>query len=111
MAYDVVLKSTEMGTGDKELTQNLMLAFLHTLTEKEEKPENIVIYGLGVKLAAKNSEALPDLKELENDGVNVVSCGICVDYYELNDKLGVGGITTMPEVVDILASDNTVVHP
>ncbi|MCH4008509.1 preprotein translocase subunit TatB [Companilactobacillus sp.] len=111
MAYDVLLTSTEMGSGDKALTENLMLAFIHTLTERKEKPENLVMYGLGVKLAKKNAESLNDLKALADSGVNVLSCGICTDYYEMGDQIGVGGITTMPEVVDILASDNTLVHP
>ncbi|MFD1471574.1 sulfurtransferase-like selenium metabolism protein YedF [Companilactobacillus mishanensis] len=111
MAYNVVLKTTEMGAGEKALTQNLMNAFIHQLTEQKEKPKNIIMYAEGVNLAKKGSDALNDLIELEKDGVNVLSCGICVDYYELNKKLGVGGITTMPEVVDLMSGEDNVVYP
>lgn len=111
MAYDIVIKSTEMGTGDEALTQNLMNAFIHSLTETDKKPKNIIFYAEGVKLTAKGSEALDDLKELDKAGVNILSCGICVDYFELTEKLAVGGNTTMGEVVDILASSDNVVYP
>jgi len=50
-------------------------------------------------------------KELEKKGVKILSCGICVDYYELTDHLEVGGTTTMAEVVEILTNSNLIVEP
>lgn len=111
MAYDVLLKTTEMGTGDKALTENLMNAFIHTVAQRKEKPQNVIMYGTGVKLAAKGSEVIEDLQTLVDAGVKVLSCGICVDYYELSKKIVVGGITTMDEVVDILANSQNIVTP
>ncbi|MFC6323500.1 sulfurtransferase-like selenium metabolism protein YedF [Companilactobacillus baiquanensis] len=111
MSYDVVLKTTKMGDGEEALTKNLMLAFIHQLTEKDEKPKNIILYGEGVKLAKKNSEAINDLIEMEKVGVNILSCGICLDYFEISKKLGVGGVTTMEEVVNLLAASDNLIYP
>ena len=109
--YDVVIKSTGMGSGEQVLIDNLMKGFIHTLTQKEHVPQHIIFYGEGGKLTTKGSESLEDLAELESRGVKVLSCGICVDYYDLTDYLKVGGITTMSEVVDILSNSELVVEP
>ncbi|RLK63478.1 sulfurtransferase-like selenium metabolism protein YedF [Atopobacter sp. AH10] len=111
MAYDVVIVSKEMGKGEESLTQTLMLGFIHTLAEREEKPKNIILYGEGVALTCKGSEAIDDLKALEAAGVNILSCGICLNFLELDKKLEVGGVTTMGEVVDILAASDHIIKP
>ncbi|RRD40516.1 sulfurtransferase-like selenium metabolism protein YedF [Leptotrichia sp. OH3620_COT-345] len=110
-SYDVVIKGTGMGEGEKVLVDNLMKAFIHTLAQRENLPAHIVFYGEGAKLTAKGSGCLEDLKELEKRGVKVMTCGICIDYYELNDHLEVGTITTMGEVVEILSNSNLIVEP
>ena len=111
LKYDVVIKTTGMGSGEQELIDNLMKGFIHVLSQKEHLPQHIIFYGEGVKLTTKGSESLEDLAELESRGVKVLSCGICVDYYDLTDYLKVGGITTMSEVVDILSNSELVVEP
>lgn len=109
--YDIVIKGTGMGEGEKVLTDNLMNAFIHTVSQRENLPSHIIFYGEGVKLAAKGSECLDDLKAMSDKGVEVLSCGICLDYYELLDKLEVGSSTTMGAVVEILSNSNLVVEP
>lgn len=109
--YDVVITSTEMGKGDQTLVETLLKGFIHTLAEKEHQPKNLVFYGDGVRLACKGSESIEDLEVLAKKGVNILSCGICLDFYEITDKLLVGGVTTMSEVVDIMAASNNVVQP
>lgn len=111
MSYDIVITTTEMGAGDKALTENLMKGFIHTVAEREEKPKHIIFYGTGVKLATKGSDALEDLKALAEAGVKILSCGICLDYYELDKKLEVGDVTTMKEVVDIMSASENIVQP
>ena len=109
--YDVVIKGTGMGIGEQALIDNLMNGFIHTLAQKEHLPEHIIFYGEGVKYTAKGSEALEDLSDLESRGVKILSCGICVDYYDLTDYLKIGGLTTMSEVIDILSNSELVVEP
>lgn len=109
--YDVVIKSTGMGAGEQELTDNLMKGFIHVLSTKDHLPEHIIFYGEGVRLAAKGSESLEDLAVLAERGVKILSCGICVDYYDLSDYLKVGDITTMGEVIDIVTHSDLVFEP
>ena len=87
------------------------IGFIHTLAQKEHLPAHIIFYGEGVKYTAKGSEALEDLSDLETRGVKILSCGICVDYYDLTDYLKVGGLTTMSEVIDILSNSDLIVEP
>jgi len=81
------------------------------VAKKEHLPQHIVFYGEGVKLTTKGSESLEDLLELEKRGVKILSCGICLDYYDLDDYLKVGGTTTMSEVIDIMTNSDLVVEP
>lgn len=110
-AYDIVIKGTGMGEGEKVLTDNLMNAFVHTVAQRENLPSHIIFYGEGVKLASKGSECLDDLKSLASKGVKILSCGICLDYYELLDDIEVGESTTMGAVVEILSNSNLVIEP
>lgn len=109
--YDVVIKGTGMGIGEQVLIDNLMNAFIHTLAQRENLPTHIIFYGEGVKLTSKGSGCLADLQELEKKGVKVLSCGICVDYYELGENIEVGVSTTMGEVVEILSNSNLIIEP
>lgn len=110
-SYDIVIKGTGMGVGEQVLVDNLMNAFIHTVAQKENLPSHIIFYGEGVKLASNDSECLDDLKILEEKGVKILSCGICLDYYEMLDDLGVGESTTMGAVVEILSNSNLVIEP
>ncbi len=111
MSYDVVIKSVGMGVCEETLAKNLMMGFIHTLAGKENLPEHIILYGEGVKLTTTGSECVDDLEILEEKGVKILSCGICLDFYNLKEELQVGGITTMGEVVDIVSKSNFVFEP
>lgn len=110
-SYDVVIKGLGMGVGEQPLIENLMKGFLNTLANTENAPKTVIMYGEGVKLASKGSDAIEDLKALEAKGTRVLSCGICTDYYEIENKIMVGGVTTMREVVDILTESELVIEP
>ena len=110
-SYDIVIKGTGMGVGEKVLVDNLMNAFINTVAQRENLPCHIIFYGEGVKLACKGSECLDDLRLLSEKGVKVPSCGICLDYYELMESIEVGESTTMGAVVEILSNSNLIVEP
>lgn len=111
MSYDIVVTSKAMGEGERDLTENLMLTFLHTLTEKVDLPDHLWFYGDGAFLTASGSQALDDLFNLAERGVDIATCGTCVNYYDLNDKIEVGTITSMPKIVDLFANSPKVVFP
>ncbi|MBG9981165.1 sulfurtransferase-like selenium metabolism protein YedF [Facklamia sp. DSM 111018] len=110
-SYDVIIRSTGMGAGEQPLTENLMKGFLNTLANTEKAPKHVVLYGEAVKLSCKGSDSIEDLKALEEKGAKILSCGICTDYYEIENHIMVGGTTTMREVVDIMTESELLIEP
>ena len=107
---NVVLITTDrLGTGSEELGKILMKAFLNTLWDASPRPGKILLMNDGVRLTVKGSDVLDTLHLLENEGVEIYSCGTCLAYYELTDKLDVGMVTNMYETVESLLSSDKVI--
>lgn len=107
---DVVFITTDrLGTGDQQLGEILMKAFLNTLWDAEPKPAKILFLNDAVRLTTEGSEVLDSLKLLGEAGVEIFSCGTCLEYYQLKDKLKVGQITNMYDTVDSLLSAGKVI--
>lgn len=100
----ILIKSRLFGEGEEELGEILMKSFLYTLTEMKEDIKHIIFMNSGVFLTCAGSPVIEHLKAMEEDGVNILSCGTCLDYYNLKDKLQVGSITNMYSAVEILTS-------
>ena len=107
----LVLSSNKMGDGDEELGKQLMKGFIYAQTQLEQLPESIVLYNGGAKLSVEGSDSLEDLKHLEKKGVEIVTCGLCLNYYNLTDKLQVGTITNMYAISEKLAMANKIIKP
>ena len=108
--YVVALSSDKVGQGADELGGKLAESFVYALTEQDVKPKMILCYNSGVLLTTKNEKTISDMKKLEAQGVEVISCGLCLDYFKLKEELKVGTITNMYRIVEILRSYH-VVHP
>lgn len=91
----IVFTSNTMGKGSEELGKILMKSFIYTLTESKPYPSTLIFYNAGVELTCKGSEVLEDIKVLEQEGVEIISCGTCLDYFNIKDKLQVGEISNM----------------
>ena len=96
----VVVRSDRMGCGNDALGKVLIKGFIFALTQLEELPKTILFYNGGAKITAEGSESLEDLKTLEAQGVEIMTCGTCLDYYGLKEKLQVGTVTNMYSIVD-----------
>ena len=92
--------SQQMGEGDQELGHILLKNFFATLTELDTPPETILFVNSGVKLTCQGSDALEALNALAGRGVDIASCGLCLDFYTLKDKLQVGRTTNMLEIAE-----------
>ena len=97
----ILFTSNKIGKGDDALGEILMKGYIYTLSEMTELPKYIMFVNSGVKLTTKGSESIDDLKALEERGVEILSCGTCLDYLniDLND-LAVGSVTNMYTIVD-----------
>ena len=107
----VVLSGNTMGSGDERLGKALMKAFVFALTKQDVLPETILCYNTGAYLTTDGADTLEDLKLLESEGVTILTCGTCLDFYGLKEKLAVGGITNMYDIVERMESAQTIVRP
>ncbi len=95
----ILIQGEGLGRGDDELGTILMSNFLRLLTESPAKPQKIVFWNSGVRLACEGSWALAHLKKLAEQGVAILACSTCLNYFELQDKLAVGQPTTMADSI------------
>jgi len=107
----VYLNSRFLGTGDEALGSLLMRSFLKTLLELERKPSRLILINSGVQLASEGSDVLEPLQALSNRGVEILSCGTCLDFYNLKEKLKVGRVTHMYTIAQALLEAERVVNP
>lgn len=92
-----------------ELGKVLMMAFISTLAKADRLPAKMLFLNEAVKLTSEGSDALEDLKTLTERGVEILSCGTCLDFFGKKDKLAVGIVTNMYDTVETLAGGLKVV--
>lgn len=96
----IVIGSDKMGVGEDELGNVLIKGFIYALTESEKLPKTILFYNKGVFLTSVLEDTVKDLKILEEKGVEILSCGTCLNFYHLQDKLQVGTVTNMYTILE-----------
>jgi len=107
----VVLSANTMGTGDVKLGTSLMKAFVFALTKQDQLPDTILCYNSGAYLTCEGADTLEDLKLLESEGVTILTCGTCLDFYGLKEKLAVGGATNMYDIVERMENAAQIIKP
>jgi selenium metabolism protein YedF len=107
----VYIGTDAMGLGDADLGHKLMRGFLRTLIDVSPIPWRVIFINAGVKLTTTDEEAVDAVSMLEEKGVEVLSCGTCLEHFGLVDKLKVGRITNMFEVVESFNAANKVISP
>ncbi len=100
-----------MGSGDDELGTLLLRSFLKTQIELERSPDAIIFYNDGVKLCCSGSVLLDDLRELEANGIEIIACGTCLNFFGLSDRLEVGRVTDMLEIAGRLSTAGSIIRP
>lgn len=107
----VVIASDRMGEGNDELGKVLIKGFVFALTQLEQLPKTILFYNGGATLTTEGSDSLADLKLLEEQGVEILTCGTCLDYYGLKEKLCVGSVTNMYTIVETMNAADQIIRP
>ncbi len=107
----LVIASGVMGHGNDELGALLMKAFIHTAVDLEHRPDMMIFYNTGVKLAAHESGVVDDLKALEEKGVRILVCGTCVNFFDLGGKIGAGTVSNMYDIAGALSTAGRIVKP
>ena len=103
--------SDRMGDGDDQFGRVLMINFLTTLLEMDPLPDIILFVNSGIDLTTQGSAVLEALRTLESRGVDIASCGLCLDFYQKKDQLQVGRVTNMYEMVEVQCQAGRVITP
>ncbi len=108
--YVIFIGKETIGEGDNELGKNLMRMFLYTLSEIKEYPSYILFMNGGVKLPALDEQAVKSLQTLKDNGVNILVCGACLNFYGLTDELKIGTVSNMYEITDKMRQTGKVIN-
>jgi len=103
-----LIQSESLGRGEDQLGGLLTANFLRLLGENNEKPESIIFWNTGVRLVCEGSKVLGHLRRLEFQGVTILACTSCLEYFDLVDKVAVGKPTTMVKSIEAMFGGNVV---
>lgn len=107
----VAVDTDVMGRGSEDLGRVLMKGFLFAVSQLPTPPKTMLFYNGGARLTTEGSDSLADLQKLESQGVEILTCGTCLNHYGLTEKLAVGSVTNMYTIVEKLAEAGKVVKP
>jgi selenium metabolism protein YedF len=105
----LLISASELGRGSAELGDILMKSFVFTLVESDKVPQTILFVNSGVYLTCADSAVLEHLINLRNHGVEILSCGTCLDYFNLQDKLAVGQVSNRYTIYEKMSAADKVI--
>lgn len=105
----LLITSDRLGDGPEELGRLLMKNFIHTLLETSEMPSRMLFLNTGVFLTCEGSDVLEALEKLHGMGIEIFSCGVCLDYFKLKNKLRAGATTNMLTIAESLLTAGQVI--
>lgn len=108
--FSVLVMSNLFGHGDEEISKTLMKSYFYSLSESITLPSNVIFINSGVKLLIEESGILKSLESLKNLGTSILACGVCVDYYGLNDRVKFCEITNIYSITEILNNSEGVIR-
>lgn len=106
----MLITSDRLGDGPEELGRLLMKNFIITLLDQESLPDRMMFLNSGVLLTTEGSEVLQALEHLGNRGVEVLSCGVCLDFFHCKEKLAAGTVTNMFTTAEAMLTAGSVIR-
>jgi len=106
----VLCATDRLGTGDDELGRKLMVNFIGTLREMGKDLWRLIFVNNGVKLTIDESDVLKELKAYEDDGLQILVCGTCLDHFNLLERKRVGQTTNMLDIVTAMQLADQVIN-
>lgn len=107
----IVIDRDQMGDGNDELGKILLKGFIYALGQQDTLPQTLLFYNGGVTMACEGSPVLDDLKSLQANGVSLLACGTCLNFYGLADQLQVGEVTNMYTIAETMTQADLIVKP
>ncbi|WP_102347375.1 DsrE family protein [Bacillus sp. Marseille-P3661] len=97
----ILLLSDQLGQGDRQLGEGVLETYFTLLKQQEKKPRAVFCMNRGVLTMTDQSLVSVHLKELADQGVAVLACKTCADYYEVSDKITAGEISGMDKFIEL----------
>jgi intracellular sulfur oxidation DsrE/DsrF family protein len=108
----LVFKTNGMGiTEEQPLKEKLLKTYLNLASQMQPMPKAVCFYTDGVRLACEGSPVLDELAALETKGVRLILCQTCLDYFGLADKVRLGIVGGMSDIITAMWDADKVVAP
>ncbi len=108
--YVVLYAKNRLGEGSNELGQKLVGMMLESLKAQDALPDKLIFMNSGIHLITRESPFLPALVELEMNGVELIACGTCLDFYGKKDELAIGRVSNMFEIVEVMRTAGRIIN-
>lgn len=105
----VLVGADSLGRGSEELGRKLLGGLIYAFAHQDPLPKAMVFFNGGARLTCEGGESLEDVRDLESKGCEILTCGTCLDFYGIRDQLGVGGVTNLYRIAEIMATEPNVV--
>jgi len=106
----VAISQNKMGHGSDELGQILIKGFIFSISQLETPPKAVVFFNSGIKLTLDDANTLADIKAMTERGTKVIVCGTCADYFQVKDRVSVGEIGNMYDIVEAMSGAAKVIN-
>jgi selenium metabolism protein YedF len=96
----ILITNNGMGNANEQLQHTLMAKYLELLVQNKSLPAAICLYTAGVKLVCEGSPVIEQLRSIEEQGVRLIVCSTCLTYYNLNERVRVGVVGGMGDIIE-----------
>ena len=96
----ILITNYGMGKADESLQLKLVTKYLELIQFNENLPGVICFYADGVRLAVSDSPVLEQLQALDGKGVRLILCSTCLEHYGLSNKVQVGIVGGMTDIIE-----------
>lgn len=104
-----VVSRNGLGQAPEDLQRILAVNFFGLSADSDLSPETVLFYADGVKVACEGSAVVESLRALEKKGTRLILCRTCLDYFGLMDKVAVGSVGKMTDIIAALEEATKVV--
>ena len=105
----ILITREGMGSADTALQHKLLDTYLKLLIESNSLPAAICFYTDGVKLVVEGSPLVERLSEIEQKGVRLIICSTCLNYFGLSEKVRVGIVGGMSDILEAQSKASKVI--
>lgn len=103
------ITTNSLGQGSPDLGQVLIKSLFTTLAEMDPPPAALLLLNTGIFLTCDGSDVMSQLEKMHTSGTSILSCGTCLDYYNIKDKLKIGSVSNMFEINNWLSGPHMVI--